>query len=1132
MAQQTEGDFLFGQVALELNFISEELLAECLAIQEKVRQMGLEPRKIGEVFVERGILTIQQVEQVLETQRRKRDARKYMIPGYEIIDSIGQGGMGTVYKARQLSMDRIVAIKVLPREVSQDRTFLERFIREYKALGKLSHPNIVTAIDAGEAGGAYFYVMEFVDGISAMELLNRKKRLTERECLNICLQAARALEHARSHGIVHRDVKPGNIMITRDNLVKLCDMGLAKRVGGGVDPSLTQEGMAVGTPNYISPEQARGRSTVDTRSDIYSLGATLYHLCTGTPVFTGPNVMVVMTRHVTDPPEPPKQRVPELSDGFNAMILKMLQKRPEDRYQTPAEVIADVERILHGQPVSSPVSRSTSVQLPAVRRGSSATLRAVRGRRKSNPMIYVVAGAVAVGLLVVGLLSMSDSGYPPAAPPGRSDTDKAPGLTPQNPPDPAAALQEEFKRIKDEIDRIKFTEPIDVVYRKYTEAAKRPQFAGTRFATDFETERESWKAERDRRILEAHKVFLEELSRLPYAERHRRVEEFPKAEREFAAGMPSKAWADCCRIREEAERELAKDFDRLLGEAYRALSDRNWQRALESIRQLFPSTERREEVKKVKQRLLDLYSAEALQNAHSPKDVAEAQRMFETFRSVLGEEYSRVVDEKLGELNRAVMDARDNAVKGLAARYEILSAQFRSLMHERRYPEVRAVYSELFRSQRVLWPVLIVEGFNYDLLIVRLASQAPADGEFVEILGKVEELYEKIRSVEHRKGLAEILLDIREMLLAEFLCRRAVQGALKMNGRLQVERPQLRHPVLRSARELRVEPSADKNRPYAFVFGTRPEEKATGIVAPLEPGALEEADVVALARYAVSDSDPLLPLQIAVFLSHARDKGDVSAYLAMVPNDPLVPRLRERASVAVRPDPAPTGPTAKDLFKATLFREQQGQYELEYDFSTPDQLKDFEAVKWKGARADPEHVDGTMKLAPTGVWHFKAPFEGDVRVTVSFIAIGESFFGVFVHGQETSEGEKGLALVLDWGTRNQTQDPPNGGGLVRLIPADVLRFRHQGLPGAGLISYDVKKGASYTVTIERQGNSITATVQDEQGAKQTVTATSSEFSGGRCGLFAAAGGMKIKSFKVEGKIKPSWVKEQLRRLEK
>ncbi|GMV82967.1 MAG: hypothetical protein AMXMBFR7_41510 [Planctomycetota bacterium] len=272
-----------------------------------------------------------------------------MLGDYELLKEIGRGGMGSVYLATQVSLGRPVAVKILSKDLAKNADFVQRFFREARAVAQLNHPNLIQGIAVGEIEGQYFFAMEYVDGPSAMQRLkDMGGKLLEDEALDIAIQVARALEHAHKHGMVHRDIKPDNILLTNDGTAKLCDLGLAK-LTRAEDAGLTQAGQAVGTPNYISPEQARGRTDVDIRSDLYSLGATTYHLLVGEPPYTGNAAAVIMTQHLAEPPRDAHAANPDVSPEFSGVLLRLMQKKPEDRYASPAELIADLEALKRGE---------------------------------------------------------------------------------------------------------------------------------------------------------------------------------------------------------------------------------------------------------------------------------------------------------------------------------------------------------------------------------------------------------------------------------------------------------------------------------------------------------------------------------------------------------------------------------------------------------------------------------------------------------------------------------------------------------------------------------------------------------------------------------------------------------------
>jgi len=277
-------------------------------------------------------------------QRQPSSSR---IPGYELVRKLGEGSMGATYLARQTAVNRMVVVKVLRKELSSDSEYIMRFQREARLSGKLESENIVQVITVGEISGYHYIVMEYVEGKDLWDLLPDEGAMDQTLSLKIALQIARALDCAESRGIIHRDIKPENILVTDDGTAKLCDFGLAKRAKGSA--RLTQVGSVVGTAHYISPEQARGLSDVDIRSDIYALGATLYHMVTGETPFSGDNPAIVMSKHLTEQMPWPQDINPEVPNSTCRVIEKMMAKDRKDRYQTPAEVVEDLEAVLEGR---------------------------------------------------------------------------------------------------------------------------------------------------------------------------------------------------------------------------------------------------------------------------------------------------------------------------------------------------------------------------------------------------------------------------------------------------------------------------------------------------------------------------------------------------------------------------------------------------------------------------------------------------------------------------------------------------------------------------------------------------------------------------------------------------------------
>ena len=301
-----------------------------------------------EVMVDAKVLTRSQMTRLI--QEKGEGGRKLEIPGYQILDRLGQGSMGAVFKARQLSVDRFVAVKVLLNSLAQNKEYIKRFEREAKIAARLSHNNVVNAIDAGEVGGRFYFVMEYVEGLTIKDHLLKHKVFEEKEAIRIVLAVAEALKHAGHRGLIHRDIKPENVILTKDGGVKLADLGLA-RLTDDEKWGLSEAGMAIGTPYYISPEQVRGQTDIDIRADIYSLGATFYHMVTGRVPYSGETPSEVMRKHVDPRVQlvPPDHLNTRLSSGLGMVIETMLAKNREHRYAAPDDLILDLKCLMQGE---------------------------------------------------------------------------------------------------------------------------------------------------------------------------------------------------------------------------------------------------------------------------------------------------------------------------------------------------------------------------------------------------------------------------------------------------------------------------------------------------------------------------------------------------------------------------------------------------------------------------------------------------------------------------------------------------------------------------------------------------------------------------------------------------------------
>lgn len=260
---------------------------------------------------------------------------------YEIVEKIGGGGMALVYKAKCNLLNRYVAIKVLRPEFVNDKDLLDKFRKESQAAASLSHPNIVNVYDVGEEDGVYYIVMEYVDGKTLKELIKEKGKLSKDEILDFTRQIALALKHAHSNHIVHRDIKPHNILVTEDNRAKVTDFGIAL---AATSSTITNTGSIIGSVHYFSPEQARGGYT-DEKSDLYSLGIVMYEMATGRVPFEGDAPITIALKHIQEKPEPPSKYNPSISKGLEAIIIKLIQKEQSARYFNASALIEDLYKI-------------------------------------------------------------------------------------------------------------------------------------------------------------------------------------------------------------------------------------------------------------------------------------------------------------------------------------------------------------------------------------------------------------------------------------------------------------------------------------------------------------------------------------------------------------------------------------------------------------------------------------------------------------------------------------------------------------------------------------------------------------------------------------------------------------------
>jgi len=296
-------------------------------------------QELARLLVQSKTLTKFQIQEIYQGR-----AKSLILGNYTILDKIGAGGMGQVFKAEHRRMERIVAIKMLPKNMLADPATVARFQREVRAASKLLHPNIVSAFDADEAGGVHFLVMEYVEGMDLSALVKKSGPGSVAKAVNYILQAAKGLEFAHKRGVIHRDIKPANLLLDAEGTVKILDMGLARIDSGGepgTQAELTTTGAVMGTVDYMAPEQALSTHDADARADIYSLGCTLYYLLSGKATYDGETLMAKLLAHREQPIPPLGADVPE---ELEAVFRKMVAKRVEDRYQTMGAVVAALEQ--------------------------------------------------------------------------------------------------------------------------------------------------------------------------------------------------------------------------------------------------------------------------------------------------------------------------------------------------------------------------------------------------------------------------------------------------------------------------------------------------------------------------------------------------------------------------------------------------------------------------------------------------------------------------------------------------------------------------------------------------------------------------------------------------------------------
>ena len=393
-----------GKVVVEMGLASRTEVEFCREQQKQSSDPN--QRSLADLLVDNQFITTNQAKRI----RKQIDERKSsQIPGYQLISKLGKGAMATVYKARQVNLDRIVAVKVLPTKLSENPEFVDRFYKEGRAAARLAHNNIVQAIDVGCAPeGYHYFVMEYVEGLTLYDIMQpppvgEGRNFAEAEALDIMIQICDALAHAHQRNLIHRDVKPKNILLTKEGVAKLTDLGLARAIDDK-DAAETEAGKAYGTPYYISPEQIRGDVDIDSRADIYSLGATMYHLVTGKPPFDGETPSAVMHKHLKQPLTPADHINTALSAGVGEIIDVAMAKNRDERYQSAEDMLEDLQAVRRGEP---PTHARRAVHLEGLEKleetGKTVDIAPASVPGPSlwqNPLVMAMLGVAGVSLLV------------------------------------------------------------------------------------------------------------------------------------------------------------------------------------------------------------------------------------------------------------------------------------------------------------------------------------------------------------------------------------------------------------------------------------------------------------------------------------------------------------------------------------------------------------------------------------------------------------------------------------------------------------------------------------------------------------------------------------------------------------
>jgi serine/threonine-protein kinase len=409
----TAQDRAFSKLALKNGFMTREQVKDVFKEMRKDGESGEHGLRFEDIAVEHGFLSNDQATAVglaYKRLRKDNEKRKWSVKGYEIYGKLGEGGLGVVFKAKQISMNRLVALKILHKRWLNDEEFKQRFLVEARLVGKLSHQNLIKVYDVGREDWKLFFSMEFIEGETLEDVIEREGPLDTLRATDITLQVLRAINYISRYDIVHCDIKPSNVMLTQEGTVKLGDFGFVK---SNIEIAVTEEGSVLGTPDYISPEQAMGKQ-VDFRSDIYSLGVTLYHMLAKAPPFDG-TVSTIMRAHIREKMPSPKAANPNIPDDLCRIIEKMTAKLPGDRYASCDLLFEELEAVRLKEKTGKghvlDLDRQELVNLLEQEKDKARTAERQldgfkRQLEKMTRLFYAVLAVAAIGIAVCAFLAI------------------------------------------------------------------------------------------------------------------------------------------------------------------------------------------------------------------------------------------------------------------------------------------------------------------------------------------------------------------------------------------------------------------------------------------------------------------------------------------------------------------------------------------------------------------------------------------------------------------------------------------------------------------------------------------------------------------------------------------------------